>query len=108
MSPAEGFFNERFCQKAKRRRRRRRSDDPVRILDHRAALAQKYPEAGLRRRFQNDPYLDQVTLGQVLQDPFALSDFLMMCRRLPQCGDASVDLLRRILESAARNVETRH
>lgn len=71
-------------------------------------LREKYPEAGLRRRFQNDPYLDQVTLGQVLQDPFALSDFLMMCRRLPQCGDASVDLLRRILESAARNVETRH
>jgi hypothetical protein len=68
----------------------------------RQLLRWRYPETGLRKRFKEDPFLDQVTLGQVLCSPFALSDFLSACRTLPQCGETSIKLLRAVIEDASR------
>jgi hypothetical protein len=65
----------------------------------------RYPDTRLRQRFQEEPYLDQVTLGQVLGSPFALNDFLAACRSLPQCGETSINRLRAVIENASRGLE---
>ena len=60
------------------------------------------PAAGFRKAFREDPYLHQVTLGQLLRSPFALSDFMLTCRSLPQCGDTSIARMRTVIENAAQ------
>ena len=74
-------------------------------LTIRQLLEQRFPEVQLRKRFKEIPYLDQVTLQQVLDDPFALHDFLAECRRHPQCGDTSIQRLRGVIECAAASLE---
>jgi len=68
-------------------------------------LRHRYPDTRLRRRFQDNPCLDQVTLGQVLRTPFALNDFLSACRTQPHCGDTSIRRLRAMIEQAARSLQ---
>jgi len=64
-------------------------------------LTVQYPDVPLRKRFRQTPILEQVTLRQVLQGPFALQDFLDQCRREPQCGDMTIRHLRDVIARAA-------
>jgi hypothetical protein len=59
------------------------------------------PDIRLRKQFLDDPYLDQITLGQLFSCPFALNDFLARCRQLPHCGDTSINRLREAIKAAA-------
>jgi hypothetical protein len=54
-------------------------------------LREAGPNLGLRKQFMASPYLD-----------FALRDFRMNCRILPDCGHASLTRLRDILENATK------
>lgn len=69
-------------------------------------LRRRYPEVRLRKRFLADPYLEQITLEETLRNPFALNDFLTACRKLPQCGESSINLLRAVIEDATLHVQT--
>jgi len=64
-------------------------------------LRERHPQVRLRKKFLRAPFLDKVTLGQLLADPFAMADFLAECRRQPHCGDGSILSLRRVLEIEA-------
>jgi hypothetical protein len=64
-------------------------------------LRERHPRVRLRKKFLSAPFLDQVTLGQLLADPFAITDFLAQCRRQPHCGDGSILSLRQVLEIEA-------
>jgi hypothetical protein len=59
------------------------------------------PHNKLRKQFLNDPYLDQITLGELLSVPFAMANFLENCRKIPHCGDTSLKRLRETVEMAA-------
>lgn len=58
-----------------------------------------YPEVRLRKRVKQMPYLEQVTLRQVLDGTLPLDSFLAQCGREPQCGELSVKRLRDVIES---------
>lgn len=60
------------------------------------------PKSGFRKRFIETPYLDEVTLGALLDTPFAFHDFMMTCRTLPDCGQTSLTRLRNVVENAAK------
>jgi hypothetical protein len=60
------------------------------------------PSIGLRNRLLNDPYLDQVRLGQVIADPLAQAEFMLNCRQLPGCGNRAIERIRAITEILAR------
>jgi hypothetical protein len=64
-------------------------------------LQTEYPNARLRKQFMADPYLDQVTLGELLGSPFALHEFLERCMKLPHCGETSINRLRDVIKKAA-------
>lgn len=64
-------------------------------------LRERHPQARLRQKFLAAPFLDQVTLGELLAGPFAMADFLAQCRRHPHCGDGSILSLRKVLEDEA-------
>jgi len=64
-------------------------------------LRELYPESGLRQRFRNEPYLDEVSLRQVLNSPFAMTEFLVRCRSLPQCGEVSINRLHDMIKWAS-------
>ena len=70
-------------------------------------LNEGFPGVALRQRFRLTPYLEQVTLREVLEGPFALQRFLEECRRQPQCGDTSVKRLREVIERAALTMAAR-
>jgi len=63
-------------------------------------VRQMGPLAGLRKRFREDPYLDDVTLCQLIRCKTALENFLAQCRCRPHCGDTSVARLRAVIELA--------
>jgi hypothetical protein len=69
-------------------------------------LRWRYPQMRLRQRFLADPYLEQITLADTLRTPFALNDFLTTCRKLPQCGESSIKLLRTAIEDASHLIQT--
>lgn len=56
---------------------------------------------GFRKPFIDNPYLEQVTLRQILSGPLAISDFLQRCRGLPHCGETTITRLLAVIESAA-------
>lgn len=56
---------------------------------------------GFRKRFINDPYLEQITPRQVLTSPLAMGDFLQRCRAVPHCGETTINRLLALLESVA-------
>lgn len=60
-----------------------------------------FPDVRLRQRFRLLPYLEQVTLRQVLDSTLSLEHFLEQCGRQPQCGDLSVKRLRDVIEQTA-------
>ncbi|MCH8466861.1 MAG: hypothetical protein LAT78_09885 [Roseinatronobacter sp.] len=60
------------------------------------------PETRLRKRFREDPFLNKVTLGELIYSPFALADFMTACKKLPHCGDASLGRLRDIIENVIK------
>jgi len=62
-------------------------------------LLTRHPK-GFRRPFVENPYLAQITLRKVLSSPFALSDFVVNCRRLPHCGEVTITRLLAVIERA--------
>jgi hypothetical protein len=64
-------------------------------------LRERFAKVPIRKRFRETPYLERVTLSEVLEGPFALHHFLEECRRHPQCGDTTIARLRGVIESAA-------
>ena len=60
------------------------------------------PASKLRKRFREEPYLDTITLAQLIGSPFALEEFMTVCRKLPHCGTISMIRLRALIESAAQ------
>jgi hypothetical protein len=53
------------------------------------------PHIKFRKQFLDNPYLDQITLGEVTNSAFSMDAFLENCRQLPDCGETS---LRRLCE----------
>jgi len=70
-------------------------------------LTERFPDVRLRQRFKQAPYLEQVTLRQVLKGPSALQDFLEHCRQEPACGDLSIKRLREVIEYTALEMARR-
>lgn len=62
-----------------------------------ARLLHGFPELRLRERVRTHPLLTRVTVGQLVDDPLKLHDFLDQCRLLPQCGEVQLGRLRAIL-----------
>lgn len=56
---------------------------------------------GFRQPFIDNPYLEQITLRQLLSSPLAMGDFLQRCRALPNCGEAQMSLLLAAIELVA-------
>jgi len=56
---------------------------------------------GFRRPFIDNPYLEQITLRQVLSSPLAMSEFLQRCRSLPHCGETTINRLLGVIENLA-------
>lgn len=64
-------------------------------------LRERYPHVSLRSAVRGNPFLDSVTVGDVLADSFSLEEFLATCRTLPNCGETQVARLRAVLEDIA-------
>ena len=56
---------------------------------------------GFRQGFIDNPYLEQITLRQVLSSPLAMGDFMLRCRGLPHCGEKTLNRLLAVIESVA-------
>jgi hypothetical protein len=51
-----------------------------------------------RKPFIDNPYLEQITLRQVVSSPIAMCDFLQHCRSLPHCGDTALKRLCEVIK----------
>ena len=59
------------------------------------------PNNKFREQFLDNPYLDQIVLGELLSSPLLMANFLENCRKLPHCGETSIKRLREAIEMAA-------
>jgi hypothetical protein len=64
-------------------------------------LKDHFPETRFTKVFRKAPFLQLVTLGQVMSSPLALYDFLAECRTMPGFGEAALTRLRRVIEKAS-------
>jgi hypothetical protein len=60
-----------------------------------------FPETRFTQAFRKAPFLQKVTLGQVMASPLALYDFLAECRTMPGFGEAALTRLRWVIEKAS-------
>lgn len=65
-------------------------------------LREAHPTLRLRERVRDNPLFERVTLGTLLDDPLSLDGFIAECRLLPQCGEAQIARLRRVLAEEIR------
>lgn len=66
-----------------------------------AQILQIHTSKGFRQPFIDNPYLEQVTLREVVSSPFAMCDFLRCCRMLPHCGEVTIIRLCAVIENVA-------
>lgn len=62
-------------------------------------LREAYPHLRLRERVVNHPFLETVTVRDLLTGFAAVELFLAECRMLPQCGDTQIIRLRDALQA---------
>ena len=65
-------------------------------------LREAHPALRLRERVRDHPLFERVTLSTLIDDPLSLDGFLTECRLLPQCGEAQVARLRKVLGEEIR------
>ncbi len=68
------------------------------------ALRELFPDAKLRAGFRAQPYLETVTVGEVLASGLSTERFFSECRALPSCGEVQIKRLRRILEDLSAQI----
>lgn len=61
-------------------------------------LRMRHAHVPLREAVRNSPYLDRVTIAEVVASPFSLERFLDECRSMPQCGETQIRRLRMVLQ----------
>lgn len=74
----------------------------VPIMDCSIAQILRYRHSkGFRQGFMENPYLEKITLRQVVSSPLAMGNFLQSCRGLPHCGDTTIHRLFAVIETLA-------
>jgi hypothetical protein len=72
------------------------------------ALRELFPDAKLRAGFRAQPYLETVTVGEVLASGLSTEKFFSECRALPSCGEVQIKRLRSILEDLSAQMAGEH
>lgn len=78
-------------------RRSKASEHPILGWTMTRLLKVRYPHVSFREAFLSNPYLEQISLAEVLETPAKVLSFLEDCRQLPHCGAKQLGNLRHIV-----------